>query len=232
MRKFFAFMVTFMIAMVLVACSGDDEDKKKEETAQEANQEVEISEEEKVDQDEVVVEINGTEVKGDKYNAIYPQTKMQMHQFGEDADDLDAVKENTLDELIAQELLIQEADKHGVKVSKDRAKEEMETAKSENEEQFNAYLEEFQLTEEMFTDQIWLGLLVEKYMDEELQIDEVTNDEIQETYDELKKESEELPDFDELKEDLKKQLETQKKAEKLEAKLEKLKEDATIEKKI
>src|SRR5699024_3449415 len=57
-------------------------------------------------------------------------------------------------------------------------------------------------------------------------------DEIQETYDELKKESEELPDFDELKEDLKKQLETQKKAEKLEAKLEKLKEDATIEKKI
>src|SRR5699024_11327697 len=102
------------------------------------------------------------------------------------------------------------SDKRCVKVTKERAKEAMETAKSENEVQLNAYLEEFQLTEEMCTDQIWLGLLVEKYMDEALQIDEVTNDEIQETYDELKKESEELPDFDELKEDLKKQLETQK----------------------
>src|SRR5699024_12466018 len=107
MRKFFAFMGTFMIAMVLVACGGDDEDKKKEETAQEANQEVEISEEEKVDQDEVVVEINGTEGKGEKYNAIYPQTKIQMHQFGEDADDVDDVQEHTLDQLIAQQVLLQ-----------------------------------------------------------------------------------------------------------------------------
>ncbi|HEX6593183.1 MAG TPA: SurA N-terminal domain-containing protein [Bacillota bacterium] len=231
MRKFSAFILTLMIAIALTACGGDDEAEKKEES-EAVSQGVDISDEEKVDEDEVVAEINGTEVKGARYNAIYPQTKMQMHQTGEDAEDLDAVKENTLEELIAQELLIQEADEQGVHVSKDQAKEEMETAKSEDEEQFNAYLKQFQLTEDMLTDQIWLGMLVEKYMDEEISIDEVTNDEVKKTYEQLQEESEQLPDFEELKDDLKEQLEVQKKTEKLQEKLDELKKDATIEKKI
>lgn len=233
MKKFMMLFVTLSLAMMLAACGGDNAEEEKqpdEDVAEQANAEVEVTDEEKVKDDDVVVNINDSGVKGTHYNAIYAQTKMQMHQFGQDTSDLDKIKDHTLDELIAQELLKQDADKKGVEVSDEEVQSELDEFKEENEEQLQSYLNEFEISEETFKEQLFFSIVLDKYITEEIESEEVTDDEAKEMYENLKKQNEEIAEFDELKEDIKKSLESQKKQEKLQAKLEKLKESADIDK--
>lgn len=233
MKKFLTLILTVGIAMMLAACGGDDAEENQqedEELAEQANEELEVTEEEKVDDEDVVVNINDEDIKGKYYNVIYKQTKMQMHQFGEDASDLDAVKEHTLDELIAQELVMQDAEEQGIDVSDEEVQTELDDFKKENEEGLQDYLSEFELTEESFKDQILFSLVLNKYIQEEIEIDEVTEEETKEMYDGLKEQNEEIAGYEELKEDIKQSLENQKKQERLQAKIDELKQSADIEK--
>lgn len=236
MKKFLMLMLTLTIAVTLAACGDDSKDKEKdegqvdEETAEQANEDVEVTDEEKVKDDDVVVNINDSGVKGTHYNVIYAQTKMQMQQLGQDTKDVDAIKEHALDELIAQELVMQDADDKGVKVSDKEVDKELKNFKEENDENFQAYLDEFDLSEETYKEQLFFSLVLDKYVAEEIDAKEATDEEAKETYDNMKEQNDELPEFDEIKDDLKQQLQGQKKQEQLQAKIEKLKKSADIEK--
>jgi len=233
MKKFTMFLITLTLAMVLAACGNDDAEENQEpdeDVAEQANAEVEVTDEEKVKDDDIVANINDEGVKGTHYNIIYKQTKMQMHQFGQDTSDLDTVKEHTLDELIAQELLKQDAEKKGVKVSDEEIQTELEDFKEENDEDLESYLDEFDISEETFKEQLFFSLVLDKYMDEEIKSEEVSDDEAKEMYEDLKQQNEEIAEYDELKDELKDSIEAQKKQEKLQAKLEELKDSADIEK--
>src|SRR5690625_2840575 len=103
MKRFTIFLITITLAVVLAACGNDEADETEEkeqpdeDVAEQANAEVEVSDKEKVNDDDVVVNINDSGVKGTDYNIFYLQTKMQMQQFGQDIEDLDSIKEQTLD---------------------------------------------------------------------------------------------------------------------------------------
>jgi|SRR5699024_1591778 len=233
MKKFLLLIVTASLAITLAACgadSADEENQGEENVAEQANAEVEVTEDEKVDDEEVVVNINDAGVKGTQYNLIYAQTKMQMHQFGQDINDLDSIKENTLEELIAQELVKQDAKEQGVEVSDEEVQTEFDNFKEENEEELQSYLDEFELTEETFKDQLFFSLVLDKYLDEQIEVDEVSDEEAKEMYDNLKEQNEEIAEYDELEDDIKSSLENQQAQEKLQVKLEELKESADIEK--
>lgn len=225
MKRLLMVISVLCIFTVLAACGSDDTSKK--ENSKE-NEEIKISKDEKVAEDEIVVNVNDTEVTGTQYNPVYLQTKMRMYQFGQDIEDKDAIKDQTLDELIAQELLKQDADKQGITVSDDEVQEEFDTFKEENKEQFAAYLEQFQLTESNFKEQIQLSLLLEKYIDKEVKVEKVSDDEVKETYDKLKEQNDELPKFEEAEEMIKNNLQEQKEQEALKSIIEKLKEKAKI----
>jgi len=238
MKRFTIFLITITLAVILAACGSDETDETEEkeqpdeDVAEQANAEVEVSDEEKVNDDDVVVNINDSDVKGTDYNIFYLQTKMQMQQFGQDIEDLDSIKEQTLDRLITQELLMQEAEKEGIEISDEEVNSELDEIKEQVGENFDDQVKEIGMNEESFKVQLSNELLISKYTDEKIETEEVSDDEAKEMYENLEQQNEEIADFDDIKDELKQSIEEQKKQEELQAKVEELKESADIEKMI
>jgi hypothetical protein len=231
MKKILSILIVGLI--ILLAACGDDE--KKDNASKEANtnpQEVTMDKDETVADDKVVVEINESEVKGDRYNAVYLQTKMRVAQFGQDTEDKENIKEVTMNELIAQELIKQEADKSGIEVSNEDVQKEFEELKTQNEDTFDDYLEKFKLTEESLKDQIRFSQTLKNYMEQEIKVEEVTDADIKETYEQLKKDMDDIMTFEEAEPIIKQQLTSQRQADALQQKVEELMKQAEIKKHI
>src|SRR5699024_7392819 len=173
MKKYmFAFM-TFLLTMVLVACGND------EEQSEDAMQpELEITEEEKVAEDEVVAVVNGEEVTGDIYNIVYSQLKLYSVQFGQEVDE-EEMKELTMESVIDRQLLFQEASEEGIEITDEEATAEIETIKEENPDVLETLLGQFQLTEEGFKEQLKFELTMYEYMDQIIEVT-VTDEEVEE----------------------------------------------------
>ncbi|WP_164670900.1 SurA N-terminal domain-containing protein [Virgibacillus doumboii] len=243
MKKFIMLLMAVSLAAVLAACNGDDSAENKEDNkdkqAEQASKPVEITDEEKVKEDKVVVKINGNDIKGKEYNDAYAQTKGMMSQYNQDVSDKKKLKDQTLNMIIQQELLKQDAKKQGIEVTDKEVKSEFDKVKSQNKEQFESTLKQLHLTEEAYKDQLAFSLTLEKYVDSQLNT-KVTDKEIQSYYDQLKKQNEaasedkkqEMPKLEEIKDQIKSQLIKQKENQQLQAKIQKLKDQAEIKKMI
>lgn len=228
MRKFLLIIGTLSLALLLVACGNSDEEVENN-NAQEEDP-VEFSDEELVDEDEIVLTINETEITGEQYNSLYVQHKIRLHQYRQDISDLEALKEQTLEMLIDQELLKQDAEKAGITVTPEELDEEFTSIKDEvTTEQFIVFLEDNQMTEEDFKEQLHFSLLYDKYVAETIPEIEVSDAEVEEVYQELKGEDEDFPELEEVAEFLKVELAMQKEYEYVEDKLAQLREEAEIE---
>lgn len=241
MKKFIMFTLALSLTVFLAACGGDSEgEKEKDETPEESEdagaeqeeQDLEMTKDEEVDEDEIIASINGTDIKGLEYNSTYAQTKMMFGQQGLDVSDQDTIKEKVVDALVERELIMQDATEQGIEVSEKEVESELDTIKSENEEQFTMVLDQFNLTEDDYKEQLTFEIVLDEYMSSEFKDIEVTDDELKETYDELKEQNEEMPEFDEIKDDLKADLSERKEMEMLEEKIEELKDKADVETKI
>jgi len=229
MRKSLLIFSLLLMLGLLVACgSSENETENNNESEVET---VEFSDEELVDDDEIVLTINETEIMGEQYNSLYVQNKIRLHQYRQDISDLEALKEQTLEMLIDQELLKQDAEQKEVSVTTEELDEEFKSIKDEvTTEQFVSFLEVNQITEEEFKEQLHFSLLYEKYVTETMPEIEVSNDEVEELYQELKGEEEDFPELEEVAEYLKTELINQKKYEYVEEQLSQLREEADIEK--
>ncbi|PAV30583.1 hypothetical protein CIL05_05635 [Virgibacillus profundi] len=244
MKKFIMLALALSLAIVLAACADDsaEENEGSEETEENTSEQeqepsseqaqepepVEITDEEKVDEEAAVVSVNGDEIKGNKYNPIYSQLKMTMQQSGQDTSNLDQLKEQTINVLIEQQLIKQAAEDKGLEVTEEEVQSEFTTLKEENGEQLSAVLEQFQLTEENFKNQLADDLITQKFIDSELDT-EVTDEEIKETYDQLKEQNEEIGELETVEPQLKQSLKNQKVQEQLQVKVKELRENAEVE---
>src|SRR5690625_826739 len=226
MKRYIVGLLLFLVVGVLVACG--DEDKSEPENATEPA--VEITDEEKLDNDQVVATINGEDVTGKTYNLVYSQLKLHAGQFDEEVD-MEEVKRATMDSIIDRELLLQQASAEGIEITDETANAEFETLKSENGETLDTLLAQYQITEEGFKEQLKFELTMNEYMAETID-DSVTDEEVKEYYNQAKEENEEIQEFDEKKYQLKKQMQQQKTDKELKAKNDKVKEKAKIEEKI
>lgn len=235
MKKQWMILILTLSALfvALAACSNDDEeaadnDTENNEAAQE-QQELEFTDEEKVENDTPVVTVNGEELLGQDYNPIYRQIKTMMHQYGQDVSDTDAVKDQTLNVLVEQELIKQDAIEKGIEVTEEEAQERIdEMVETGGEEQYADALEQFGLSEEEFKEQIMNDLYTVKYVDQELDV-EVTDEEVKEVYDTQKEQNEELGEFEEYEEMIRQSLIDQKQGEQLQARVAELTEEAEVE---
>lgn len=217
------------LSVVLVACGGKSEGQE-DNDAQEIET-VEFTEEETVSNDQVVATINGNEIKGEEYNLIYAQTKVRLHQYRQDISDLDMLKEQTLNILIDQELLRQDAERAGIEVSAEEVEGQFDEAKEEiSEEQFTAFLDQYRLTEEEFKNQLYFSIMHDKYLELEIPEAEISDEEVKEVYEELKEQNEEFPDFEEVEERLKQELAMQQEQEELQDRINELRDEAEIDK--
>src|SRR5690625_2358836 len=139
MKKFLQMLaVLITLSIVLSACGGKDNN--------ENDDEITFSDHEFVDDEQVVVTVNDIEIFGLEYNYNYMFNKVQMHQFRQDTSDLDTIKTQTLDGMIDQEILTQEAEKAGIEVSDEVVDEQIDLIKEEaGDETFHAYLDQYGL---------------------------------------------------------------------------------------
>ncbi|MDY0410397.1 SurA N-terminal domain-containing protein [Virgibacillus soli] len=228
MKKTYLLLIAVLFAVVLTACNSDKD--KEKDTKQADMEKLEVTDAEKVANDKVVLEVNDEKVNGNKYNTAYIQTKMRLYQIGQDIDDLEQVKDKTLDELIAQELLRQEIENKGFSVSNKDVDAEYEAIKKENGDQLKAYLKEFSMTEDDFKEQVKYSLALEKYLDKEVKTPKVSDKEIKDMYDKLKENNDDIPEYKDVADIIKEQLEQQKKEEELKTIIDALEEKAEVKK--
>lgn len=240
--------ILMIITMLLAACGNDDNEGEQEgaEQGQEQQEQgeeqaapqepdpVEFSDDEFLDKEEPVVVVNGEEVNGAAYNAAYSLVKSMSAQYGQDVSDLEAVQDQTIDYLVEQELIMQEAEDAGIEVSDEEVQEEVDAAKeSGGEEGFQQSLEQLNLTEEQFAQQLRFDLATQQYMEEEVDT-EVTDEEVQEMYDRLSAQmgDQEMQDLDEIRDDVEQMVIQNKQQEAYTNKVDELKESAEIEEQI
>lgn len=239
MKRLILLGFALTLAIVLAACNDDsaqesEENTQTEENAQgeneQAQQSAEITEEEKVDPEKTVANVNGTEIMGDSYNSIYKMLKTQMAGMGQDVSDTESLKEQTVNVLVEQQLIRDEAESLGLEVTDEEVQSEFDTLKEQNGEQLTAVLEQFQLSEEDFKNQLADDLITNKYVESELNV-EVTDKEIEEYYNQLKEQGsgQEIGKLEDLKPQIKDQLTQQKTSTELQSKVAELREEAEVE---
>ncbi|WP_421384827.1 SurA N-terminal domain-containing protein [Bacillus salacetis] len=250
-------MLAGMISIGLAACGDNGENSKdadtentNQEQTEQTEQTAEMEEMQKklekqhVDEETTVAVVNEEDIKGEAYNTLLSQTQMQYQQMGQDPTSEELapkLKESTIDSLIGQTLLLQEAEKHGYKASDEEIQKEIDTLKAnyEDEEQFEEILKSNGLTMDELKSEVANNIKYTAYIDNELEVEEVKDEDVKAYYDQYAEQSSgsedteaQMPEFDEVKDQIRQQLERQKTQEVLAAEVEKLKENASIEIKI
>ncbi|MFB4474156.1 SurA N-terminal domain-containing protein, partial [Oceanobacillus caeni] len=126
MKKIMLTLLTGLMAVALVACGGNEEgkedknDNKAKTEEQQKEQEKQMEEMQKkldaqhVDEKKTVAIVNDNEILGSDYNSTLASIQQQMLQMGQDPtskEALEQVKDQTIDSLVGQTLLLQDADK-------------------------------------------------------------------------------------------------------------------------
>lgn len=230
MKKLIVLALALSIMFVLAACGDDGQQEDAEQEAQPAATDpVEFTDEEKVEEDSSVADVNGSEITGDKYNALYPQVKMTLQQEGQDVSDQDQIKEFTINMLIEQELIKQAAEEEGIEVTEEEVESEFEMMEEQAGEELTTVLDQFQLSEEDFKAQINDDLITDRYMQEKFDV-EVTDEEVEEYYEQLVGEAgDEIGELEEVEGPIRQQLTMSKTQEMLQAEVDELKEESDIE---
>lgn len=231
MQKKLMIVSIAMLLLILAAC-GSSKDKESEQESEPKEpkelEEVEVSEDEIVPEDEVILEIEGEEIKGEQYNRLYKNTKI-IKSANQDLNSLEDVKSDTIETLIYQTVLAQDAKSKGIEVTDEEFDEEFNFIQEENSEGLETLLEQFQMTEESFKDELRYNILYQKYTEEEFSDVEVDDEEVEAVYDELKEGEDDLPPLKDVHENIKGQLKVQKVDDLLTKRIDELIEEFTIE---
>ncbi|MBG9443364.1 MAG: SurA N-terminal domain-containing protein [Bacillota bacterium] len=254
MKKLMYPFLLVLISAVLAACGADDKSKsadKKEEpkTAETDQQDQQKQMEEmqkkmdkqKLDEEKTVAIVNDQEVLGREYNSVLTSSQMMYQQMGQDPTTKDAaekIKKQTLDSLVGQTLLLQEADKKGYKASDEEVKKQLEETKGQfkNDKEFETAMKQAGLNPDSLEKEIANNIKYTKYIEGEIKPENVTDADIQKFYEEYASqggaEGQEPPKLEEVKPQIKQQLEQQKQQEMLVKHVEDLKKNAKIDIKV
>ena len=117
---------------ILAACSNKNESEENNNEAEEAQadgENFELPEPNLENIPDVVAKVNGEEISKEDfeltYTSMFQQIYMQSQMTGEEVDE-DQLKEQTIEEMVSQELLIQEADNAGIEASDDKVEETLQ----------------------------------------------------------------------------------------------------------
>lgn len=255
MKKMMFTLVTGLLAVVLVACGGNEEstdakndDKAKAaETDQQKNQQKQMEEMQKkieaqqIDENKTVAIVNDEEILGSDYNTALASIQGQMQQMGQDPTSKEAaeqVKSQAIDSLVGQTLLLQEADKKSYKVSEADIKKQLDEIKKQfkAEKEFEAALKQSSMDMKALETQIADSIKLKQYVEKEVPAGKITDQEIQQMYDQYaeqaKSAGQEAPKLEDIKPQIEQSLQQQKQQQELAQQVEELKKNATIDIKI
>ncbi|MDR7254831.1 peptidyl-prolyl cis-trans isomerase SurA [Nocardioides sp. BE266] len=235
--------------LTLTACNagGDDDSKASDDSSASADPSASSSADAAAEPDldgipDVVAEVNGEEVTKDEFVPIYEvafQQATSQAQMGGQAPDEDALKKQTVDELVDTELLSQEADSRGIEVSDDDVDAELETLAKQNQmgsaEELLKAVEKQGMSEDQARSQVETQVMVEQLAaDEDGSIDP-TEKELRALYAQAKKQQaqsgqkgQKIPPFAQVHDQLEEQARSEQVGKVAESLLKDLRKDADI----
>lgn len=245
MKKVIMFLSVLGLSFLLVACGNSDDNSKdskgkdsnsnnnQEENAvkneDNAPKEIVVSDEEKVEDEKVVIKVNDSEITGDEYNFLYLQAKTDLSQNGQDTEDLEVVKEYAIDSLVEQELIRQSGESAGIEVSSEDVEKVLEQSKEEDEAGLDAFLKQYNLTEATYKKRLLTSMVVQEYLETKIEVAAVTDEEIEEAYEKFKEDDSDIPELDQVRDQIEQILMNQHQAEQIQIKVKELKDTAKIE---
>ncbi|WP_394234066.1 SurA N-terminal domain-containing protein [Niallia oryzisoli] len=251
MKKVMFTLITGLMVVVLAACGGKEEsteakndDKAKTAETEQQKQMEEMQkklEAQQVDEKKTVAIVNDKKILGSDYNSALASTQGQMQQMGLDPtakDHAENVKKQTIDSIVGNTLLLQEADKKNYKVSEADVTKQLDEIKKQfqTEKDFEAALKNLGMDRKTLETQIADDMKLKQYVKEEVPAVELTDEEIQKTYNQFveqgKSTGQEVPKLEEVKPQIEQSLQQQKQQEKLAQQVEELKKHAKIDIKI
>lgn len=241
MKKLKVMAIPFFLLFLLSACSSDEQAETAEEntasaeTASTPAAELQDTELDLPGDDEVVVTVNGEEIKGIIYNSVARQLEISLAARGEEITDSEMkeqVKEKAVSLIVDNKLIIQDALEKGHSADEEALEQRLTELRNqfENEEQMNIALERIGFTLDDMEQQFREQLIYASYVDEEIEIAEVTEEEIKESYqgyvDSVEGES---PEFEEMEPMILKSLEERNIQEAVYTRIEELRSAAEID---
>ncbi|MEH7225773.1 SurA N-terminal domain-containing protein [Bacillus sp. JJ1566] len=255
MKRIMFTLLTGLMAVVLAACGGNgesteaknDNKAKTAETGQQKEQQKQMEEMQKklkaqqIDEKKTVAIVNDKKILGSDYNSTLASIQGHLQQMGQDPTSEEAakqVKDQTIDSLVGQTLLLQEADKKNYKASEADIKKQLDEIKTQfkTEKEFEAALKKSGMDIKILETQIAADIKLRQYIEKEVPVGEISDEEIQQMYDQFteqgKSTGQEIPKLEEIKPQIEESLQQQKQQEKLAKQVEELKKNAKIEIKI
>ncbi|UOQ42797.1 SurA N-terminal domain-containing protein [Halobacillus salinarum] len=234
MRKLFLMlMIAALAAFGLSACS-DKESAKDDSKQTEKKQESSDASAEENSSGPVAV-VNGEELPRQDFNTQFESMKQQYQQMGMDVEkNKDKLKQSVVDQMIGAELLSQQAEEDGIKVSTKEVDKKYTsfTDQFKSKDQMKQAYEKNDLSEKKVKNQLEENIKITKYIDENTDKPKVSEDELKKQYETMTKGKKDAPKFEEVKPTLKKQLEQQKTQKQVQSLVDKLRKDADVEVKI
>lgn len=189
-------------------------------------------------QDEVVARVNGEEVVRSELDARIAQFEQALTAQGQSSqlenEESKAQLENqALSQIIAEKLVLQEAEKENINVSQEEVDTEYQNIVTTvgGEEALSQRLEELDTTKEDLRENIEQQLITQKYIDNITANEnfEVTDEEVVAFYDEWSAEQEDPPAFEEVETQVRDQLVSQKENQFISDFIAELRQNANIE---
>lgn len=192
---------------------------------------------------DVVAEVNGEEVTKDEFVPVFEaqlqQATAQAQSTGQ-APDEDAIKQQTADQLVDNELLAQEAESRGISVSEQDVEDELATLAKENQlastDELIAALEKQGTTEEQARVQLETQMVIEQLVADEAGSVEPTEQDLRKIYADAKKQQaqmgkqgQKIPPYAQVKSQIAEQAKSEKLSEVAQSLVETLREDADIQ---
>ncbi|WP_416149672.1 SurA N-terminal domain-containing protein [Salipaludibacillus sp. HK11] len=191
---------------------------------------------------DVVAIVNGVEILKEEfeinYVGVFQQASMESMMSGQEVDQ-DNLKERVAENLISTEILLQEAENRGFDATEEEIDETLEGLAINNglesKDDFLAALEEQGMSEDEVMSQIETQVKIDQLVAVESGDTEPTDEEIEEFYDQLVAQQEEMgseeeiPSFDEIKPEIEEIVKEQNDSEVFQSFFEQLREDADIE---
>lgn len=234
-KKRILFIFVGLAALLIMGCSSDGDDLTKDEG--------EI--------DDAVAIVNGDEISREVFEDIVERMVLSYEQQGlsfegeEGEAALDLLRQQVINSLVQEKVLLQEAEKKGYHVSDEEVEKELELIKKQfsSEEEYKTTLQDNQLTEEEIKRSLFSEMVIEQFIEKEVQEVTISEEEVRMMYDQYKaqmeaqkeegaeetEESLEMPAFEEIKQQLEAQIKQQKEQTMFSEMIEKLMEKSEIE---
>ena len=223
-KKCLLLVVLGLVTLLAMGCASEGENENRPEDSD-------------WDMDEIVASVSGTEITRGEFEGTVARTRLSYEQQGANFTGeqgeamLDQIREQAINTLVHEELLLQEAREKGFEATQEAVEEELEGAKAQypSEEEFATVLEANYLNEDDFKKMIANNMVIDEFLQSEIEEAPVSDEDVQQLYDQYAAQTEDMPALEDVKSQLELEISQQNQQAQIGVLIEQLMEKSEVE---